>query len=47
MSLVPFTDKNHGVVLIPEGLVESIPELYALLQVCLHTRLMTIHLLFY
>ncbi|KAK3155083.1 hypothetical protein QOZ80_2BG0198630 [Eleusine coracana subsp. coracana] len=26
------TDKNHGVVLIPEGLVESIPELYALLQ---------------
>ncbi|KAF8643105.1 hypothetical protein HU200_066977 [Digitaria exilis] len=25
-------DKNHGVVLIPEGLVESIPELYALLQ---------------
>lgn len=28
-----FTDKNHGVILIPEGLVESIPELYALLQV--------------
>ncbi|XP_074558483.1 pyrophosphate--fructose 6-phosphate 1-phosphotransferase subunit alpha-like [Curcuma longa] len=26
------TDKNHGVILIPEGLVESIPELYALLQ---------------
>ncbi|KAF8657480.1 hypothetical protein HU200_060041 [Digitaria exilis] len=26
------TDKYHGVVLIPEGLVESIPELYALLQ---------------
>jgi hypothetical protein len=26
-------DKYHGVVLIPEGLVESIPELYALLQV--------------
>ncbi|KAL5208431.1 hypothetical protein ABZP36_032866 [Zizania latifolia] len=25
-------DKNHGVVLIPEGLVESIPEFYALLQ---------------
>ncbi|KAG6534835.1 pyrophosphate--fructose 6-phosphate 1-phosphotransferase subunit alpha-like [Zingiber officinale] len=25
-------DKNHGVILIPEGLVESIPELYALLQ---------------
>ncbi|XP_006648988.1 pyrophosphate--fructose 6-phosphate 1-phosphotransferase subunit alpha-like [Oryza brachyantha] len=25
-------DKYHGVVLIPEGLVESIPELYALLQ---------------
>ncbi|GJN22025.1 hypothetical protein PR202_gb09554 [Eleusine coracana subsp. coracana] len=30
------TDKNHGVVLIPEGLVESIPELYALLQLLLH-----------
>lgn len=26
-------DKYHGVILIPEGLVESIPELYALLQV--------------
>ncbi|MQL69626.1 hypothetical protein Taro_001938 [Colocasia esculenta] len=26
-------DKYHGVVLLPEGLVESIPELYALLQV--------------
>ncbi|CAL5019188.1 unnamed protein product [Urochloa decumbens] len=25
-------DKNHGVIVIPEGLVESIPELYALLQ---------------
>ncbi|KAM0941547.1 putative diphosphate--fructose-6-phosphate 1-phosphotransferase [Dioscorea sansibarensis] len=25
-------DKNHGVILIPEGLVETIPELYALLQ---------------
>uniref|UniRef100_A0A6V7QWF8 Pyrophosphate--fructose 6-phosphate 1-phosphotransferase subunit alpha n=1 Tax=Ananas comosus var. bracteatus TaxID=296719 RepID=A0A6V7QWF8_ANACO len=25
-------DKYHGVILIPEGLVESIPELYALLQ---------------
>ncbi|XP_008796200.1 pyrophosphate--fructose 6-phosphate 1-phosphotransferase subunit alpha [Phoenix dactylifera] len=25
-------DKSHGVILIPEGLVESIPELYALLQ---------------
>ncbi|KAG2653464.1 hypothetical protein PVAP13_1NG458100 [Panicum virgatum] len=30
--LILFTDKNHGVILIPEGLVESIPELYALLQ---------------
>lgn len=26
-------EKYHGVILIPEGLVESIPELYALLQV--------------
>jgi hypothetical protein len=26
-----FRDKDHGVVLIPEGLLESIPELYALL----------------
>ncbi|PIA56960.1 hypothetical protein AQUCO_00700964v1 [Aquilegia coerulea] len=25
-------DKNHGVILLPEGLVESIPEVYALLQ---------------
>ncbi|KAK6939136.1 Phosphofructokinase domain [Dillenia turbinata] len=25
-------DKNHGVILIPEGLIESIPEVYALLQ---------------
>ncbi|CAN8234394.1 unnamed protein product [Cochlearia groenlandica] len=25
-------DKNHGVILIPEGIVESIPELYALLK---------------
>lgn len=27
------TDKNHGVILLPEGLIESIPEIYALLQV--------------
>jgi len=26
-------DKYHGVILIPEGIVESIPEMYALLQV--------------
>lgn len=26
-------DKNHGVILLPEGLIESIPEVYALLQV--------------
>ncbi|KAI3956788.1 hypothetical protein MKW92_003932 [Papaver armeniacum] len=25
-------DKNHGVILLPEGLIESIPEIYALLQ---------------
>ncbi|KAK9748454.1 hypothetical protein RND81_02G058600 [Saponaria officinalis] len=25
-------DKNHGVILLPEGLIESIPEVYALLQ---------------
>ncbi|CAA6670205.1 unnamed protein product [Spirodela intermedia] len=31
-------DKYHGVVLIPEGLVESIPELYALLQVFLRKK---------
>jgi hypothetical protein len=36
VPFVSFTDKNHGVVLIPEGLVESIPELYALLQVSWH-----------
>lgn len=27
------TDKYHGVILLPEGLIESIPEVYALLQV--------------
>lgn len=31
--IIASSDKNHGVILIPEGLVESIPELYALLQV--------------
>lgn len=31
------SDKNHGVILIPEGLVESIPELYALLKVRFNT----------
>ncbi|KAL6176243.1 PREDICTED: pyrophosphate--fructose 6-phosphate 1-phosphotransferase subunit alpha [Fragaria vesca subsp. vesca] len=25
-------DKNHGVILLPEGLIESIPEVYALLK---------------
>ena len=30
-SLAP--DKNHGVILIPEGIIESIPEVYALLKV--------------
>ena len=25
--------KYHGVLLIPEGLIESIPEMYALIQV--------------
>ncbi|CAN4095509.1 unnamed protein product [Withania somnifera] len=25
-------DKNHGVILLPEGLIESIPEVYSLLQ---------------
>ncbi|THU58139.1 hypothetical protein C4D60_Mb03t11030 [Musa balbisiana] len=29
-------EKYHGVILIPEGLIESIPELYALLQLLLH-----------
>lgn len=33
LSFVYGADKYHGVILIPEGLVESIPELYALLQV--------------
>lgn len=27
------TEKYHGVILFPEGLIESIPEVYALLQV--------------
>jgi hypothetical protein len=35
MLWIVISDKNHGVILIPEGLVESIPELYALLQVSL------------
>ncbi|KAF3570559.1 hypothetical protein F2Q69_00061151 [Brassica cretica] len=29
-------DKNHGVILIPEGIIESIPEVYALLKLLLH-----------
>ncbi|GJN34254.1 hypothetical protein PR202_gb22901 [Eleusine coracana subsp. coracana] len=28
--------KHHGVLLIPEGLIESIPEMYALMQLLLH-----------
>lgn len=32
------SDKNHGVILIPEGIVESIPELYALLKVILKSN---------
>lgn len=31
--LILCPDKYHGVILIPEGIVESIPEMYALLQV--------------
>lgn len=31
------TDKYHGVILLPEGLIESIPEVHALLQVTWHT----------
>lgn len=27
------SDKYHGVILLPEGLIESIPEVYALLKV--------------
>lgn len=30
------TDKYHGVILLPEGLIESIPEVYALLKVLAH-----------
>lgn len=30
------TGKNYGVILLPEGLIESIPEFYALLQVTLY-----------
>lgn len=29
------SDKYHGVILLPEGLIESIPEVYALLKVIL------------
>ncbi|KAM7253057.1 hypothetical protein ACFE04_025675 [Oxalis oulophora] len=28
-------DKNHGVILLPEGLIENIPEIYALLKLLL------------
>jgi hypothetical protein len=34
MVILYFAEKYHGVVLIPEGLVDTIPELYALLKVC-------------
>jgi pyrophosphate--fructose-6-phosphate 1-phosphotransferase len=33
MSILFGPDKNHGVILLPEGLIESIPEIYALLKV--------------
>lgn len=33
VSFLLMTDKYHGVILLPEGLIESIPEVYALLQV--------------
>lgn len=33
LTKVLYSDKNHGVILLPEGLIESIPEIYALLQV--------------
>ncbi|OMP04033.1 hypothetical protein CCACVL1_02208, partial [Corchorus capsularis] len=29
-------DKNHGVILLPEGLIENIPEVYALLKLLLY-----------
>lgn len=32
------SDKYHGVILLPEGLIESIPEVYALLKVNPHPR---------
>ncbi|VAI27988.1 unnamed protein product [Triticum turgidum subsp. durum] len=32
----PSVGKHHGVLLIPEGLIESIPEMYALIQLLLH-----------
>ncbi|KAK3425109.1 hypothetical protein EUGRSUZ_F01823 [Eucalyptus grandis] len=31
-SVYVLIDKNHGVILIPEGLIESIPEVYSLLK---------------
>lgn len=31
--LALLTGKYHGVILLPEGLIESIPEVHALLQV--------------
>ena len=33
LKLWIWTDKYHGVILLPEGLIESIPEVYALLKV--------------
>jgi hypothetical protein len=47
MMIFSCADKYHGVVLIPEGLVESIPELYALLQVCFTTLMMSADFIFF
>jgi len=34
-----FLGKYHGVLVIPEGLIESIPEMYALIQVHVNSYL--------
>lgn len=33
LKYISLTEKYHGVVLLPEGLIESIPEVYGLLKV--------------
>lgn len=38
MFIYLFSEKYHGVIIMPEGLIESIPEMRALLNVIIITK---------